>query len=96
MGVGERRGVGTGVNAGCGVAVGLGAGVCDCVVGDEFVAAGVVCGADAVVVAGCGVSAGTICPDSTIRPTFSLLISNSILPLAGAGGGAISFPFTDI
>ena len=82
IGVGERRGVAAGVNAGRGevadgrggvaVPAGTGAGT-DAVVGVAWGAAvAVVCGAVALV--------STICPDSKIRPTFSLLISNSMLP----------------
>jgi len=96
IGVGERRGVAAGVNAGRGevadgrggVAVPAGTGT-DAVVGVAWGAAvAVVCGAVALI--------STICPDSKIRPTFSLLISNSMLPFAGGGGGASCLPFSDI
>ena len=100
IGVGERRGVGSGVNAGRGdVAVGLGL---------EFETRGVRAGVADVLTAepGCDVGRATVCggwgslstswPDSKILAMFSRLISNSILPLGGGGGGASCLPFNEI
>ena len=42
------------------------------------------------------VAAGTIWPDSMIRAIFSFVISISILPFEGGGGGATCFPFSII
>lgn len=98
IGVGERRGAGSGVKAGrTADAVGRVAGVSVSTVCEPDVA--VDCG-----VAGPGVATGAvaaasgdvICPVSNIRATFSLLTSNSMLPFGGGGGGAICLPLTRI